>query len=147
VNIFLTNIDETRLIAVLYPPINNQNNFCSDYEPMERSGGAIADLNGDGILDTVDITTFITKLTSFNIHKFLAHSVLTRCSFNINKIEQQIIANYQTDIFNKTIDQNLLNILKDKHSFSSKFINDKDLTIISKQTWNSYLGRFADSHY
>jgi hypothetical protein len=147
VNIFLTNIDETRLIAVLYPPINNQNNFCSDYEPMERSGGAIGDLNGDGILDTVDITTFITKLTSFNIHKFLAHSVLTRCSLNINKIEQQIIANYQTDIFNKTIDQNLLNILKDKHSFSSKFINDKDLTIISKQTWNSYLGRFADSHY
>jgi hypothetical protein len=135
------------LIAVLYPPINNQNNFCSDYEPMERSGGAIGDLNGDGILDTVDITTFITKLTSFNIHKFLAHSVLTRCSLNINKIEQQIIANYQTDIFNKTIDQNLLNILKDKHSFSSKFINDKDLTIISKQTWNSYLGRFADSHY
>lgn len=147
VNIFLTNMHETRLIAVIYPPMSKKNYFCSDYEPMERSGGAMGDLNGDGILDTVDITTFITKLTSHTLHSFTAHSVLTRFSLNINKIEHQIVANYQTDISNKTINQNLLNLLKDQISFPSKFIHDKDLYVIPKQTWNAYLGRFGNSHY
>jgi hypothetical protein len=127
--------------------MNIENNLCSDYEPMERSGGAIGDLNGDGIFDTVDITTFITKLSSHNLNKFSAHSVLTRFSLNINKADQQIVANYQTDILNKTINEKLLNILKEKNSFLFEFINEKDLYILPKQTWNSYLGRYANSHY
>ncbi|CAF2979255.1 unnamed protein product [Rotaria sp. Silwood2] len=147
VNIYLTNIEETQLIALIYPPMNKENNLCSDYEPMERSGGAIGDLNGDGIFDTVDITTFITKLTSHNLENFIAHSILTRFSLNINQIENQIVANYQKDISNKTIDQNLINLLKEKISFPTKSNNNKNLYIISKQTWNSYLGRYSDSHY
>jgi hypothetical protein len=137
---------ETRLIAVIFPPIN-ENSLCTDYEPMERSGGAIGDLNGDGILDTVDITTFITKVTSHSLRNFVAHSVLTRFSLNIDKIENQIVAKYEKDIFNKTIDENLQNLLKEKVFSPFEFINDEDLYMISKQTWNSYLGRFGNSHY
>ncbi|CAF2112905.1 unnamed protein product [Rotaria magnacalcarata] len=148
VNIYLTNIKETRLIAVIYPPMNNENNLCSNFEPMERSGGSIGDLNGDGILDTVDITTFISKLTSHNLDNFIAHSLLTRFSLNINKVEHQIIANYEKDIFKKTIDQNLIDLLIRTISFPTQPINNnKDLQMIAKQTWNSYLGRFSDSHY
>ena len=147
-NIFLTSIHETRLIAVIYPPIDAKKDFCSDFEPMERSGGAIGDLDGDGILDTVDITTFITKLTSHSLHNFMAHSVLTRFSLDPNLIENQIVANYHTDISNRTINQKLLELLKDRSSFPSKpSIYAKDSYIIPQQTWNAYLGRFANSHY
>ncbi|CAF4737778.1 unnamed protein product, partial [Rotaria socialis] len=112
------------------------------------SGGSIGDLNGDGILDTVDITTFISKLTSHNLDSFAVHSLLTRFSLNINKVEHQIIANYEKDIFNRTIDQNLIDLLMRTISFPTQSINNnKDLQMIAKQTWNSYLGRFSDSHY
>jgi hypothetical protein len=118
INIFLTNIQQTRLIGVIYPPINNQNNLCRDFESMERSEG----VNGDGIFDTIDIRTFITKVTSYDLSNFVAHLVLIRFLLNINKIEDKILANYQTDIFYKTIDQNLRNLLKEKNFFSSKSI-------------------------
>jgi TPP-dependent indolepyruvate ferredoxin oxidoreductase alpha subunit len=108
---------------------------------MERSGGAIGDVNGDEIFDTIDITTFITKITSYDLSKFIAHSVLTRFSLDLNRIDKQIIANYEADIFNKTIDQN---VFKDTSKF---IINNKSFSIIRKQTWNEYLGRYGNSHY
>jgi hypothetical protein len=135
VHIFLTNIQSTQLIAAIYPPMYNPNTFCTDFEPMERSGSAIGDVNGDGILDTVDITTFITKVTSNNLSSFVAHSVLTRFSLNINKIQIQIVSNYPTDILNE------------KNFFPSNSLNNKDLYILPQQTWNAYLGRFGTSHY
>lgn len=146
-NMYLTNIVETRLIAMIYPPINNDNNICSNFEPMERSGGAMGDLDGDGILDGVDITTFITKLTSHNLDSFVAHSLLTRFSIDLKNMEPQIVATYEKDIQNKTIDQNLIRLLKQKISYPKKSMHYKDLKIVSKQTWNGYLGRFSDSHY
>ena len=147
VNIYLTSVQVTQLIAVIHPPINKKDNHCSNYEPMERSGIAIGDLNGDNILDIVDITTFITKLASHNLHNFTVHSVLTRFSLSTNKGEYQMVANYQEDIFNKSIDQNLLHLLRQKVSFSLGLVHKKGLHVVSKQTWNSYLGRFSNSHY
>ncbi|CAF1267823.1 unnamed protein product [Adineta steineri] len=148
-NIFLTNIDGTRLIASIYPPINDENDICSQFEPMERSGGAIGDVNGDGIFDTIDLTTFITKLTSHSLENFIVHSVLTRFSLDLSNNENQIVANYQAEISNKTINnKKLVQLLIDKNSSLTKSsLHNKDLSIIPKQTWNAYLGRFANSHY
>ncbi|CAF0763244.1 unnamed protein product [Adineta ricciae] len=147
-HIYLTNIHGTHLIGSIYPPMNNQNELCSDFEPMERAGGALGDLDGDGVFDTVDITTFITKLTSHTLHAFRAHSVLTRFPLNANLIEPQIIASYQTDISSRTVNDKLLESLRRKTSLSKKsIVFDKDSYVIPKQTWNAYLGRFANSHY
>lgn len=140
INIYLTNIDETRLIAILYPPINPENYFCSNFEPMERSGNAIGDINGDGIYDIISLTTFMTKVTSYDLSQFVAHSVLTRFSLDLKRTNEQIIGYYQTDIFNQTNNRNLF---QNQTYLSSK----SNYSVLSKQTWNEYLGRYDNSHY
>lgn len=144
----MANLHETRLIGRIYPPMSKENELCSAFEPMERSGGTIGDLDGDGRFETVDITTFITKLTSHTLHNFVAHSVLTRFSLDRTVAEQQIVASYQEDIDNRTVNQQLIRSLRARFSPPSpSFSHDQHLTIVAKQTWNAYLGRHANSHY
>ena len=148
VSIYASSIHESRLVGQIYPPMSNENDFCSDFEPMERSGGAIGDLDGDGRLETVDITTFITKVTSHTLHSFAAHSVLTRFSLDSTAIEPQIVANYQATMSNRTVNQQLVHALRAKVSFPTKSsLHDQDSQVNAKQTWNAYLGRHANSHY
>lgn len=146
VNIYLTDIDRTQMLAMIYPPLTDDH-LCTSFEPMERSGGALGDLNGDGLLDTVDITTFITKVTSHSLHDFVAHSVLTRFSIDIKQTEPQMVAQYENAMTSKTIDEKLLGQLRKASGSASILVRDDDVRLHSQQTWNAYLGRYANSHY
>lgn len=146
VYIYLSEIRQTRLIGMIYPPLNGDRH-CTDYEPMERSGGALGDLDGDGRLETVDITTFITKLTSHNLDQFMTHSVLTRFTIDPKVNPPQIVANEVNKISDRTVDQGLVNQLKRLYPWPSSPMPDDDVELISKQTWNAYLGRSGNSRH
>ena len=146
VHIYLTDVDRTQMLAMIYPPLTDDH-LCTSFEPMERSGGALGDLNGDGLLETVDITTFITKVTSHSLHNFIAHSVLTRFSIDMKQTEPQMVAQYENAMTSKTIDEKLLGQLRKASGSTSILVRDDDVRFRSQQTWNAYLGRYANSHY
>ena len=145
VHIYLTDSNQTRLIAMIYPPLN-MDHRCSDYEPMERSGGALGDLNGDGRLETVDITTFITKLTSHNLNEFVSHSVLTRLTIDLKQNDPQIVASHAHALTNRTINSKLIDQLTEIYPWPIQSTMRDDIEILSNQTWNAYLGRLGNSH-
>ena len=146
VHIYVTSMRQTRLIAQIYPPMDD-GLLCTDYEPMERSGSAIGNLNGDGLLDIVDITTFITRSTSHSVENFVVVSVLTRFSIDLNSADVQIVAKHQTKLSNRTVDEALVNRLRGGPAPSSASMTRDDGQILANQTWNAYLGRYANSHY
>ena len=146
VHLFVTSLRETRLIAQLYPPMDD-GLLCTDYEPMERSGSAIGNLNGDGLLDIVDITTFITRSTSHSLEDFVVVAVLTRFSIDLNSADVQLVAKRRTKLADRTVDDALVNQLRGTAASPSSSMTRDGGRILANQTWNAYLGRYANSHY
>lgn len=124
-------------IGKIYPPVKS-NEMCSEFEPMERTSGAIGDLNGDGILDVVDLTTFNRKLNSHSLDGFVAHVVLTRFSLNFDRSTFDVVSNVEI----KEIDRS--KATENLRKTSKKTLKRE---IVRKQCWNSYLGRKGNSHY
>ena len=147
VHIYFSEIQETRLIGTIYPPLKHDQ-VCTDFEPMERSGGAIGDLNGDGLLDVVDITTFITKLNSHSLDQLTAHAVLTRFTIDLERQESDVVAIYQSEISNQS---SINKALTDRLKASNRFVPTSDVNtkrrFLKKQSWNAYLGQEGNSHY
>jgi hypothetical protein len=145
VHIYLTDIHRTRLLALIYPPLNDDHS-CTNYEPMERSTNALGDLNGDGLIDTVDMTTFITKLSSHHTEEFIVHSVLTRFPIDIQHMQVHIAARHEKNIIDGKIDDTLVSHLQALNP-SKSYTDDRTVRLDHKQTWNAYLGRSGNSHY
>jgi hypothetical protein len=112
---------------------------------MERSSGALGDLNGDGQLETVDITTFVRKSASDDQYRFTVHAVLTCFPIVRQSATIPIIAHYQNDLSNDQLNADLIRRLSLDEQLDKASLDQ--VTVLRQQTWNSYLGRQANSHY